>query len=166
MQLSSRTIVAAAVLAVVGAAALQAQGTNANFTGTWTLDVLNSQVGDNGPSAATYTIAQHGDTLTMDRETTSAMMGTIKSHLVQGIDGRVWKNTVSAGGESIELSSTASWAHDTLSARSSGSAQGTDFTEEDRMIMAPDGKSFTMVRAVSAGGQDFPSMTMVFVKKP
>lgn len=164
MQTHFRVIVAVLTFGAVMAAAAPAQG-HANLTGTWVLDPAHSDGGEAVPTSATYTIVQHGDTLTMDQVATSAM-GSMSTHMVVALDGKPWKNNVNGGAGPFELTSIGSWAHDTVAFLSTGSMQGTDLVEIDRVAPAADGKSFTMTRAFTAGGQDGPTVTLLYNKKP
>jgi hypothetical protein len=164
MRIMSRSFTSAAVMYALAAPSASAQApARPNYSGTWVLDTSKSTSGGNMPTSAVYTVAQHGDTLIMDRETVN-IAGTTKNHLVVGIDGKTWKNTVSLGGESTELSSVASWDKGALVVRSNGNVQGVDFVQTDTWTMAADGKSFTYHRSLSAGGDEM-SADMVFVKK-
>ncbi|HEY3933124.1 MAG TPA: hypothetical protein VGL65_00755 [Gemmatimonadales bacterium] len=169
MPTNHRTIVRVALVALLVAAArvgiAPAQGAHPDLSGTWALDTAKSQGGPLLPQSATYTIAQHGDTITMDRVTTTTM-GDATVHAVIGTDGKEWKNSASAAGQTVELTSTASWAHDTLEQHQSGSLAGNEFSEDDRIFMSSDAKIMTMIRTIHVGGQDYPPLTMVFSKKP
>jgi hypothetical protein len=136
-----------------------------DFSGTWTLDVLNSPASDMLPSSATMTVVQHGDTIISDNQSTSDMAGQQTTHMVMTTDGAPWKNTVSVMGQSVDLSGTSTWAHDTLLTKITGNIQGNDFTEMETMVLSADHKTMTSTRNINVGGQDQPGMTMVFVKK-
>ncbi|HEY3933125.1 MAG TPA: hypothetical protein VGL65_00760 [Gemmatimonadales bacterium] len=164
MQTNFRMIAGVSALGLVMAAAAPAQARHPDLTGTWILDPAHSD-GAALPTAATYTIIQHGDTITMDQQTTSEM-GTVTTHMVLGLDGKAWKNNVTGPAGPFELSSTGGWAHDTAAFLSTGTIQGADLVELDRVVPGADGKSFTMLRSGSAGGQDIPLVTLFFNKKP
>lgn len=166
MRLMSRSMTTAAAMFAVTTSSAAAQAARANFTGTWVLDASKSQGSQMVPSAATWTIVQHGDTLVTDRETALEGFGTVKSRVVVGLDGKSWKNTVpQPGAGDVETSSVASWDNGTLVMTTSGNVQGTDFVQTDRWVLSADGKSLTSQRSVSAGGQEVSSATLTFTKK-
>jgi len=155
----------ALTLMAVGAMQLNGQS-HPSFAGTWTLDPSKTIAEGNGnpPEAASRVIVQHGDTLTIDTEVTG--MGTVqKSHLVWGLDGKAWKNSVSVGGEMIDVSSVLTWDNATLVIRTSLSVQGMSVDQVDKWTLAADGKSMTASRSITADGNDAGSITMTYVKK-
>jgi hypothetical protein len=159
-----RSLSAIVALSAVVALSAAAQGPRPDLSGTWILDPIRSVASDFLPAAATYTIVQHGDTLTMDRQTTTSA-GDVSVHTVEGTDGKVWKNTATVAGQTVEMSTTGEWSHDTLVDHSNGSLQGTDFSEDNRLSLSADKATLTMLRTLHVGGQDIP-LTMVFSKKP
>lgn len=136
--------------------------------GVWVLDasknIVDGQLG--APSAATSTIVEHGDTITIDREVSTSATGTIKGHTVWAVDGKPWKNTVPVNGESTEVASVLSWEKDTLVIHTTLTVQGTDVDQLDRWTVDADGQTLVMRRSVSAGGQEFGSTTLTYVKRP
>ena len=166
MRLMTRSITTAAVMYAVTVSNAPAQAARPNFTGVWVLDVNKSEASAGMPSAATWTITQHGDTLVSDRETTIDGAGAIKSHAVIGIDGKLWKNTVSQPGMGeIETSTVASWDNGVLVIATSGNVQGTDFVQTDRWTLGADGKSIVSRRSVMAEGQEVQSATFTLARK-
>ena len=116
--------------------------------------------------AATWTMAQHGDTIVADRETVMAAQAAVKSHVKVVIDGKPWKNMVpQMGGDNIETSSVLSWEGAVLVTRTSGNIQGNEFVQTDRWTMAGDGKSFVSKRVVTVGDPEIQSSTLTFNKK-
>ncbi|HEY4100687.1 MAG TPA: hypothetical protein VGM20_07400 [Gemmatimonadales bacterium] len=164
MSHSFRTLSSALVLSAAIALSAAAQGPRPDLSGTWVLDPIRSAASQFLPASAIYTIVQHGDTVTMDRQT-STTVGNVSVHTVEGVDGKVWKNTATVAGQTVEMSTTAGWSHDTLVDHSSGSLQGTEFSEDNRLSLSADKSTMTMLRTLHVGGQDVP-LTMVFSKKP
>lgn len=135
-----------------------------DFSGTWTLDTLHS-TGTDLPSASTYIIAAHGDTLVMDRRTQSAAGVENIAHVVVTTDGAPSRNEITLGGQPVALTSTASWAHDTLVINSTGVLPPGPFDQSDRWVLSADRASFSYVRVVSLAGQVMGSQTLVFDRK-
>ena len=148
---------------VVPAAGLTAQ--HPSFAGNWTLDVAHSDAGPAPLTSGSYMIVLHGDTMVVDRVLVSDA-GPNTSHLVVAIDGKPWVNTVSSGGQSVQLTSVASWAHDTLLVQSTGNMMGMDATITDRWTRSADGQSFTASRNIVADGQEVPGTRLVYIRKP
>jgi hypothetical protein len=157
-----------AMLCLVAFATASAQGGHTDFSGIWVLDagktVIDGQA--SAPTAATATIVQHGDTITMDRESTTAEAGTVKNRSVWGLDGKPWKNVVVVGGDSTPVTSVLAWDGPVLVFKSSMTVQGdVEVQLTDRWTKASDGHGITMVRTIEAMGQQMGTLTMVFVKK-
>jgi hypothetical protein len=168
MRLMTRSITTAAVMYSVTISAASAQAARPNLTGTWVMDASKTVVDGNlgAASAATSKIAQHGDTIVVDRETTTESTGVVMSHTVWGVDGKPWKNTVPVNGTDAEVTSVLAWEGNVLVIRSSLTVMDNAVDLVDRWTMAADGKSITMVRAGSAMGQELGTTTTVFVKQP
>lgn len=163
--MSMRAMLAAA-LACALAAPLAAQGAHPSFAGTWTLDSAKTVIDGQGtpPSSATRTVTQRGDTITIDNTTTAA--GNVQtSHLVWGLDGKAWTNSVTVAGQQVDVNSVLSWAGDTLVVRSTLSFQGNDIEQLDRWVLSADGKSIVSSREVSAMGTVVSTSQMTYLKK-
>ena len=161
-----RSVVAALVLVAVVGTRASAQA-HPDFSGTWVLDasktVVDGQLG--APTSATYTIRVHGDSIISDRVAETAETGTIKSHLVWGTDGKIWKNTVAVNGTDTEVSSVLSWQGDKLVVKTTLTVQETPVEQLDQWSVSSDGKTMTMQRSISAMGQEIGSSTLFFTKK-
>jgi hypothetical protein len=166
MRLVIRAITVAAAIATLGLSSAAAQA-HPSFVGTWVLDVSKSEASTAVPVSAMRTITQHGDTLISDRETETADAGVLKSHVVVGLDGKVWKNTVTQPGiGDIETSTIVTWDSNVLVFTASGSAMGNDFVQTDRWTLAADGKSLVSRISVTVEGNEIQSATFTFNKKP
>ncbi|MGH7525042.1 MAG: hypothetical protein ACREK8_12085 [Gemmatimonadales bacterium] len=173
MRIMSRSMTTAAVMyAFASSSAHAQQAAHPNFSGTWVLDSSKSSnssaMQDNIPqfSSATWIVAQHGDTLVVDRDMTAA--GTdMKSHIVVAADGNAWKNTVAmAANGDVETSTVVSWDKDVLVIRSSGNVMGLDFVQTDRWTLDPAGKVLVSHRSVTVADQgEVQSSILTFTKK-
>jgi hypothetical protein len=162
----TRSIVMAAAVCAVAISSVQAQA-HPSFAGTWVLDVSKSEASAGMPTSATRTITSHGDTLIVERETETAEAGVVKAHIVVGLDGKAWKNTITQPGVGdIETSTTLTWDNGILVATATGNIMGTDFVQTDRWVMAADGKSFVSHISVTVEGNEVQSATFTFNKKP
>ena len=156
------------IVAVAPLSRAHAQAPRPDLTGTWVMDagktVADGQLG--APTSATYTIRVHGDSLVTDRVAETAQTGTIRSHLVWGTDGKVWKNTVPVNGTDTDVSSVLNWKDDsTLVIRTTLTVQETPVDQLDQWTVSRDGKTLTMLRSISAMGQEIGSTTLVFTRR-
>jgi hypothetical protein len=167
MRIMTRSITTAAAIYGFAAPAVHAQAAvRPNFSGTWVMDGAKSQSSATLPAATTWTIAQHGDTLIVDRDVTLEEVGAIKSHVLMGMDGKAWKNTVPQPGlGDIETSTVVTFDKGVLVLVATGNIQGTDFVQTDHWSLSSDGKVLTSVRSVTVEGQEVQSATFVFTKK-
>jgi hypothetical protein len=156
-----------AALALALAVPVSAQAVHPSFAGTWVLDPAKTinNTGGEAPDGVTRTVVQHGDTLVVDTEVASSTLGPQHTHLVWGLDGKAWKNTIAVAGTTAEVSTVLSWDGSTLVTNSSLSVVGIDVTQVDRWVMAADGKSIVATRAITQNGEDAGNMTMTFNKK-
>jgi hypothetical protein len=163
----TRAIFGVALVAAV-VAPLAAQGSHPSFAGTWVLDASKTvdNIGAPLPDSIRRTIVQHGDTLIVDTDVSSSATGAQHTHMVWGLDGKPWHNTLAVAGTIADVSSTLAWQDSVLVITSSLSVMGTDVTQVDRWTVSPDGKSATAVRALSQGGNDLGTVTFVFNKRP
>ena len=161
-----RSLATAAVLSAAAVLTVSAQAAHPNFTGTWVLDVTKSQSSAALPSAATWTIVQHGDTLITDRESTIEGVGAVKSHMVVGFDGKSWKNTLTQPGiGDVEVGMSASWDKTTLVGTMTGTMQETEFVQTGHWTLSADGKSLEVRTSVTVGGEEVQSATTVWARK-
>ena len=163
----TRSVVASLLCLALAGSRAGAQATPPDFSGTWVLDasktVSDGQLGV--PTSATYTIRVHGDSIISDRVAEAPEIGTIKSHIVWGTDGKAWKNTVPVNGSDTEISSVLSWQEGTLVIKTTLIVQEMAVDQLDQWTLSSDGKTLTMRRSISAMGQEVASSTMFFVKR-
>ncbi|MGH7583922.1 MAG: hypothetical protein ACREL5_11920, partial [Gemmatimonadales bacterium] len=118
------------------------------------------------PSAATWTVAQHGDTIITDREIeTPDAVNPTKTHFVVTTDGNPTSNAVPSAGAIMETSSTAGWDSTGVVIKTSGNAQGYDFVLTDHWTLSPDGKVLVSDRVITVGGQVVQTNTLTFNRK-
>jgi hypothetical protein len=174
MRIMSRSMTTAAVMYAFASSAHAQQAARPNYSGTWVLDSSKSQMTSAMPgnvpqfASGTWVIAQHGDTIVMDRDMTMSGQPALKSHVVVGTDGKAWKNSVPqmGGGGDIETSTTVSWENGDLVVRSTGNVQGFDFVQTDRWTLSADGKVFVSHRSVTVADQgEVQASTLTFTKK-
>jgi len=137
-----------------------------DFSGKWTLDTKASE-GPMMPVAMTVVVTQDTRTLKVDN-TSTMMMGEQKmeqkSTLTYNLDGSVAKNTLSAMGASLELSSTSAWEGPTLVITTKGDlGQGQQMTQVDRWALGEDHKTLKLARDVAVAGQTM-AIKMSFTK--
>ena len=162
-----RSVVAWLAFIAIAAGSPASAQAHPNFSGVWTLDAGKTVIEGQGaaPTAGSYAISHRGDTLTVDAEMTSEQAGTVKSHTIRGTDGKVWKNTLPVGGTDTEVSSILSWESGTLVVKSSLTVQEMAVEQLDRWTLSSDGKTLSVVRSITAMGQEMGSTTMFFAKK-
>jgi hypothetical protein len=160
-----RARVLAASFAVLLAARVGAQG-HPDFNGVWVLDPAKTVLEGSGsaPSAATVVNQIHGDTIVTERDMTTAA-GSTKSKLMWVVDGKPWKNTVPVNGVDTDVSSVLSWDKGSLVIRTTLNVGGNDVLQVDTWTLGSGGRSMTIRRAISVGGQDYGSATQTFNKK-
>ena len=119
------------------------------------------------PVAMTVVVTQDARTLKVDN-TSTMMMGEQKmeqkSTLTYNLDGSVAKNTLSAMGASLELSSTSAWEGPTLVITTKGDlGQGQQMTQVDHWVLGDDHKTLKLSRDVAVAGQTM-AIKMSFTK--
>jgi len=126
-----------------------------DFSGKWALDTKASE-GPMMPQAMTVVVTQDAKTLKVENTQTMAMGDQKmdqKSSMTYNLDGSVAKNTVSAMGSTLDLSSTSAWDASTLVITTKIDLPSEQMTQVDHWSMAPDGKTLNMTRELSASGQ-------------
>ena len=130
-----------------------------DFSGKWTLDPKTAETGGMpGPTSGTLTVAQDAKVVKVESVATS-QMGDQKSSMTYNLDGTAAKNTISANGMSMDLSSTTKWEDKGLAITTTGDMGGQTLTMTEHWSLDDTGKVLHMQRDISAGGQ---SVTMKF----
>lgn len=121
-----------------------------NLSGTWTLQVAQSDFGQiPGPESRIDVIDHQEPRLTIKR-TTIAQGTTTVADMSYAVDGQPHRNMAGA----TALSSVLSWEGEVLVMVSTAdSPQGT-LTITDRYTLSPDGRTLTQARTLSIQGQD------------
>lgn len=155
--------IAALLMLVVAplAAPLAAQAAHPDFSGKWTLDPVQSGAGADGVSA-TVTVTQSEKALKVEQSVVSPA-GKQDATLNYMLDGSPSKNTVSAQGMNVELSSTTAWDGATLVITTSADVQGATVKTVDHWSLDATGKVLTLSTDISFGPQSM-SRKQVFNK--
>jgi hypothetical protein len=161
-----RALVMSAAFLALGASTLIAQA-KPNFAGKWTAVVdpnappPQGRGGRGGGMAGLgqeATIAQDAKTLTVTRTTQA---GETKS--VYNLDGSESKNTLTMGGNAIEVSSKATWEGDKLVITSSMNFNGNPV--ETKMVLAMAGADLSVESTSPGRGGGAPTTTTRTYKK-
>ena len=145
-----------------------------NLAGHWTMDAAKSTTtGAALPTQSTYDIVQHGDTLIVDRRTTS-QNGALENHFVMLPNGALMPNTLavmaSVGGEAAERQEMpamvkARWVNDTLVSTITADMHGNEVVLMARWSLSADGATLTEEREGTMNGTSNGSQVVVFRKK-
>lgn len=150
-----------ALLAVAPAVAL-AQAAHPDYSGTWVLDPAQSQ-GQMVPQKMTLKITQAPADLSVDR-TQTGQMGEITSQMKYALDGSTSKNTLTMGGNPVDVSTVVTWEGDSPVLTSAMKFGDNDAHSVEKWALADGGKKLTITRKIDAGGQEFGN-TLVLVKQ-
>jgi len=158
-----RRLVSVAFALATLASPLAAQS-HPDFSGKWVLDPKSVEAGGMpAPTSGSLTVAQDPKTVKVE-SVASSQMGEQKSSMTYNLDGTAAKNTISANGMSMELSSTAKWDDQALAITTTGDMNGQSLTFTERWSLDDGGKVLHMQRDISAGGQSL-SMKFTFNKQ-
>ena len=160
-KVSSALLLTALVVAPVVARA-QAAAAHPDYSGTYVLDAAQSE-GQMIPQKMTLKIAQTPADLTLDRTQTS-QMGESTSHMKYTLDGAPSKNTLTMGGNSVDVSTIVTWEGASPVLTSSMKFGENDAQSIEKWSLDPDGKKLSIERKINAGGQEFGNK-LVLVKQ-
>ena len=160
-KVSTALLLTAFVVAPVAARA-QAAAAHPDYSGTYVLDPAQSE-GQMIPQKMTLKIAQTPADLTLDRTQTS-QMGESTSHMKYTLDGAPSKNTLTMGGNSVDVSTIVTWEGASPVLTSSMKFGENDAQSIEKWSLAPDGKKLSIERKINAGGQEFGNK-LVLVKQ-
>jgi hypothetical protein len=146
--------------------ALVAQAKHPDLTGTWILDASKSTADGPipAPTAATYTVGQHGDTITLSAKQTDAN-GEAALNRIVATDGYRWNNAMVYQGTRMDLSTEAKWDGAVLSMQTTSDFNGTPVQQSETWTVSADGKTLTTATTTNVGGTYFASNSLVFTKK-
>lgn len=134
--------------AAASPAAAQPAGKTPNLSGTWELNAAKSQLGPEGASAkGTLVMTQSGDKVTRQLNMTTSM-GAMTNTMHYTI-GAASTDTVSMGGQSMPVTSTARWEAGALVIDGKISMQGMEIPVVSRYTLSPDGKQLTQEQTIT-----------------
>jgi hypothetical protein len=164
MPVTNRVLLVALVCVCPGA--LGAQATHPDLVGTWILDASKSTVDGPipAPTAATYVVGQHGDTITLSAKQTDAN-GEVALDRIVATDGYRWNNTMVYQGTRMALSSEAKWNGAVLSIQTTSDFNGTPVQQSETWTLSADGKTLTTATTTNINGTYYASTSLVFMKK-
>ena len=156
------TVAVAAITLVAAPAAARAQQAP-NLSGTWELDVAQSDFGMMpGPTKATL-VVEHKEPALKVVSTQVTPRGERTATSSYTTDGKESKNTGAMGNE---VTSTLKWDGAVLTNAAKTQVQGNDVSITERWSVAPDGRTLTINRTVAAPVMPAPmDMTLVFAKQ-
>jgi hypothetical protein len=148
------------------ASPLAAQATHTDFTGTWVLDAAKSS--SDGqlpvPTAATYVVGMHGDSITVDIKTADGN-GEMSLKKLYAVDGYNWLNSMTYQGTTMNLSSVLKWNGAALAIQTTTDFGGTPVQQSETWKLAEDKKTLTIAITTYVDGAPFSSQTLAFNKK-
>lgn len=160
-----RRLVPTLVMSIALAAPAAAQQSHPDFSGDWTLDASHSELPPMAaPQSLTMHVAQTDKSLTMERAMQSDQMGNTNNTMTFALDTTTSKNSVSAQGMTLDMSSHVTWSGDTLVVATTTDAGGQTLSQTDRWSLSTDKKTLTVATAVSVAGQSM-SYKIAFAKK-
>jgi len=152
-KVSSALLLTALVVAPVVARAQAAAAAHPDYSGTYVLDPAQSE-GQMVPQKMTLKITQTPAGLTLDRTQTS-QMGESTSQMKYTLDGAPSKNTLTMGGNPVDVSTVVTWEGASPVLTSSMKFGEQDAQSVEKWSLSPDGKKLSLDRKISAGGQEF-----------
>ena len=160
-----RRLVPTLLMSIALAAPAAAQQSHPDFSGDWTLDASHSELPPMAaPQSLTMHVAQTDKSLTMERAMQSDQMGNTNNTMTFALDTTTSKNSVSAQGMTLDMSSHVTWSGDTLVVATTTDAGGQTLSQTDRWSLSTDKKTLTVATAVSVAGQSM-SYKIAFAKK-
>ena len=149
-------------LLAVAPAVARAQAAHPDYSGTYVLDPAQSE-GQMIPQKMTLKITQTAAGLTVDRSQTS-QMGESTSQMKYTLDGQPSKNTLTMGGNAVDVSTVVTWEGATPVLTSAMKFGENDASSVEKWSLADGGKKLNIERKISAGGQEFGNK-LVLVKQ-
>jgi hypothetical protein len=149
-------------LLAVAPAVARAQAAHPDYSGTWVLDPAQSQ-GQMVPQKMTLKITQAPADLSVDR-TQTGQMGEVTSQMKYALDGSTSKNTLTMGGNPVDVSTVVTWEGDSPVLTSAMKFGDNDAQSVEKWALGDGGKKLTITRKINAGGQEFGN-TLVLVKQ-
>jgi hypothetical protein len=150
------------LLALAPAVAGAQAAAHPDYSGTYVLDPTQSE-GQMIPQKMTLKIAQLPTGLAVDRAQTT-QMGETTTQYKYALDGSASKNTITMGGNPVDVSTVVTWEGDSPVLTSSMKFGENDAQSIEKWSLADGGKKLTVDRKITAGGQEF-SNKLVLVKQ-
>ena len=156
---------AAALLAL--ASPLSGQAPHPDFTGTWVLDSSRTQADGPlpAPVAATYVVAQVGDSMAVGQRLTTVMGEQAEQRKVWKVDGKAWANSIMYAGTEVVLYSTLRWDGGVLAIHTTAEYQGSGVEQVETWTLSGDGRTLTQATTTNVNGDYYASVTLVFGKR-
>ena len=151
------------LLAIAPAVAGAQAAAHPEYSGTYVLDPAQSE-GQMIPQKMTLKIAQAPTGLTVDRSQTSQTAGETTTQFKYALDGSASKNTLTMGGNPVDVSTVVTWEGASPVLTSSMKFGENDAQSIEKWSLADGGKKLTVDRKITAGGQEF-SNKLVLVKQ-
>jgi hypothetical protein len=157
------------ILALLAAplAAQTAAPAHPDLAGTWVLDASKSTV--DGPlplpTAATYVVGMHGDSITVAVKSTDPMAGDVTLNRLLATDGYSWTNYMSYQGTQMTLNSVAKWNGAVLAVATNSDFAGTAVVQNETWTLGADGKTLSIATTTNVAGAYFAAQTLVFTRK-
>jgi hypothetical protein len=150
------------LLAIAPAVAHAQAPARPDYSGTYVLDPALSE-GQMVPQKMTLKITQAPTGLTLDRTQTN-QMGESTSQMKYALDGTASKNTITMGGNAVDVSTVVTWEGESPVLTSAMKFGDNDAQSVEKWSLADAGKKLTIERKVSVGGQEFTNK-IVLVKQ-
>ena len=156
----------ASLILLAAPLAAQTPAAHPDLSGTWVLDASKNVVDGQlpAPTAATYVVGQHGDSITVDMKYTD-VTGDMQLKKLWATDGYNWINFMTYQGTEMKLSSVAKWNGPVLAIQTASDFAGTPVTQNDTWTVDAEKKTLTVVTTTNVNGTYFAQVTLVFNKK-
>ena len=133
-----------------------------DYSGSYVLDPAQSE-GQMVPQKMTLKITQAPTGLTIDR-TQTTQMGESTSQMKYATDGTASKNTLTMGGNAVDVSTVVTWEGASPVLTSAMKFGENDASSVEKWSLADGGKKLNIERKISVGGQEFANK-LVLVKQ-
>jgi hypothetical protein len=154
--------VLALVLALAAPAASRAQAAHPDFSGTYALDVAQSDQGQMVPSKLVQKVTQTPTDFVVER-TQTTQMGETSVKLKYAFTGTS-TNEINIGGNPVPVSTVVSWEGDSPVFASTLKFGDAEVKQVDKWTLSDGGKKLTVNRSFDRGGQVMQNK-MVLVKQ-
>jgi hypothetical protein len=158
----SRGALALVLALAAPAAASRAQAAHPDFSGTFTLDVAQSDQGQMVPSKLTQTVTQTPTDFLVERSQTT-QMGETTAKLKYAFTGTS-TNELNIGGRPVPVSTVVTWEGDSPVFTSTLKFGEAEVKQVDKWTLSDGGKKLTVNRSFDRGGEVMTSK-LVLVKQ-